>query len=89
MKDLIHPFSPLLRRYAIVELESSGSRKVKLSTVSSVNLRILEMSSMPPSLNALVILALSSRTSVMWVNAAFALELVFGVVVVWGVMVGG
>jgi hypothetical protein len=49
----------------------TGSGKVNLSTVTSVNLRILEMSSIPPSLNVAVMLLFSMMTSVIWTKAAF------------------
>jgi hypothetical protein len=41
--------------------------------------------SIPSSLNALVIFALSSRISVIKMKVAFAADLVFGAVGVWGV----
>jgi hypothetical protein len=49
----------------------SGSVKVKLSTVTSANLRILEMSLIPPSLKAAVMLLFSRMTSVTWTKTAF------------------
>jgi hypothetical protein len=65
-----YPISLLLRQYVLVML-GSGSGNFKLSTVTSVNLRILEMSSMPPSLKLAVILLLSRITSVTWTKVAF------------------
>jgi hypothetical protein len=66
----MRPVSPFLSRTAIVG-SWSGSGKVKLSKVTSVNFRILEMSSIPPSLKASVILLFSSMTSLTWTKAAF------------------
>ena len=70
MKVLIRLITPYLGRYVIVT-SGSESGKVKLFTVSSVNLRILGMSSIPPSLKASVMLLFSRMTSVTWTKAAF------------------
>jgi hypothetical protein len=70
MNILINFISPILRQYISLIL-GLGSGNVKLFTVTSVNLRILGMSSIPPSLKAAVMLLFSRMTSVTWTKAAF------------------
>jgi hypothetical protein len=67
MNVLVRPVSPFLSCTVIVG-SWYGSRNVKLSTVTSVNLRILEMS---PSLKVALMLLFSRMTSVIWTKAAF------------------
>jgi hypothetical protein len=72
---LIRLISPNLRQYVIVT-SGSESGKVKLFTVTSVILRILGMSTIPPSLKAAVMLLFYWMTSVTWIKAAFEAALV-------------
>jgi hypothetical protein len=55
-----------LSHFKMICHSESGSRKAKFSTDTSVRLRILEMSSIPPSLKAAVMFLLSRMTSVTW-----------------------